>query len=52
MICRSAMSPTTNWIGVAMHALVLAEERFLHARFGPAFVAYARVTPRYGVRLR
>jgi protein-S-isoprenylcysteine O-methyltransferase Ste14 len=39
-------------IGVAMHALVLAEERFLGARFGPAFVAYCRATPRYGARLR
>jgi protein-S-isoprenylcysteine O-methyltransferase Ste14 len=39
-------------IGVAMHAIVLAEERFLRARFGAAFEAYCRATPRYGARLR
>ncbi|MEO7733920.1 MAG: methyltransferase [Kofleriaceae bacterium] len=39
-------------IGVAMHAIVLAEERFLHERFGAAFAAYCRATPRYGARLR
>ena len=39
-------------IGAAMHAIVLAEERFLRAQFGAAFVAYCRTTPRYGARLR
>ncbi|MEO8704416.1 MAG: isoprenylcysteine carboxylmethyltransferase family protein [Kofleriaceae bacterium] len=38
-------------IAGAMHALVLAEERFLRERFGAAFVEYCRTTPRYGVRV-
>lgn len=37
---------------VAMHNLVLAEERFLLARFGAAFTTYCKTTPRYGIRLR
>jgi protein-S-isoprenylcysteine O-methyltransferase Ste14 len=39
-------------IAVAMHGLVLAEEAFLHERFGAAYEAYCRATPRYGARLR
>jgi len=34
-------------VGLGIHGLVLAEERFLHARFGAAFEAYRRATPRY-----
>jgi protein-S-isoprenylcysteine O-methyltransferase Ste14 len=33
--------------GAGMHLLVLDEERFLRARFGPAFDDYCRRTPRY-----
>ncbi len=34
-------------LAVAMHRLVLAEERFLAARFGDAWTSYCRRTPRY-----
>ena len=34
-------------VGLGIHGLVLAEERFLRARFGAAFDAYCRATPRY-----
>jgi protein-S-isoprenylcysteine O-methyltransferase Ste14 len=34
-------------IGLCMHGLVLAEERFLRERFGAAFDAYCKRTPRY-----
>lgn len=46
-----ALVATCVAIGVAMHALVLAEEAFLRERFGAAFADYCRATPRYGVRL-
>jgi len=36
-------------VGVAMHQLVRAEERFLRARFGAAFDAYCARVRRYGV---
>lgn len=34
-------------LGAGMHRLVLAEERFLAARFGDAWESYRRRTPRY-----
>jgi protein-S-isoprenylcysteine O-methyltransferase Ste14 len=34
-------------VGLGIHGLVLAEERFLRARFGAAYEAYCRRTPRY-----
>lgn len=34
-------------IAAGIHALVMAEELFLRERFGEAFVAYCRRTPRY-----
>lgn len=34
-------------IGLGIHGLVLAEERFLRARFGAAYEAYCQRTPRY-----
>jgi protein-S-isoprenylcysteine O-methyltransferase Ste14 len=34
-------------VGAGMHALVVEEERFLRARFGAAFDAYCRRTPRW-----
>lgn len=39
-------------VGLGIHGLVLAEERFLRARFGAAFEAYCRATPRYLPGLR
>jgi protein-S-isoprenylcysteine O-methyltransferase Ste14 len=35
------------FVGLGIHGLVLAEERFLRARFGAAYDAYCRRTPRY-----
>ena len=34
-------------VGLGIHGLVLAEEAFLHARFGAAYEAYCARTPRY-----
>lgn len=35
------------FVGLGIHGLVLAEERFLRARFGAAYDDYCRRTPRY-----
>lgn len=34
-------------VGLGIHGLVLAEEAFLHARFGAAYETYCARTPRY-----
>ena len=43
---------TCALIGLGIHGLVLAEERFLSAHFGESYAAYCRQVPRYLFRSR